>query len=44
MIGSRQEVAEALVGKRGITMPRAGALHKHMGIPAESLLQEPTAS
>lgn len=44
LIGSRQKVAEVLAGKRDITMPMARALHKHMGIPAESLLQEPTAS
>ena len=42
LIGSRQKVAEVLAGKRDITMPMARALHKHMGIPAESLLQEPT--
>ena len=44
LIGSRQKVAEVLAGKRDITMPMARALHKHMGIPAESLLQEPSAS
>ena len=44
LIGSRQKVAEVLAGKRDITMPMARALHRHMGIPAESLLQEPTAS
>ena len=44
LIGSRQKVAEVLAGKRDITMPMARALYKHMGIPAESLLQEPTAS
>ena len=42
LIGSRQKVAEVLAGKRDITMPMARALYKHMGIPAESLLEEPT--
>ena len=41
LIGSRQKVAEVLAGKRDITMPMARALHKQLGIPAESLLQEP---
>lgn len=44
LIGSRQKVAELLSGKRDITMPMARALHKRLGIPAESLLQEPPAS
>ena len=44
IIGSRQKVAEVLSGKRDITMPMARALHKKLGIPAESLLQEPSAS
>ena len=43
LIGSRQKVAEVLSGKRDITMPMARALHKRLGIPAESLLQEPPA-
>ena len=42
MIGSRQKVAEVLSGKRDITMPMARALHEQLGIPAESLLQEPS--
>ena len=42
IIGSRQKVAEVLSGKRDITMPMARALHKKLGIPAESLLQEPS--
>lgn len=41
LIGSRRKVAEVLSGKRDITMPMARALHKHLGIPAETLLQEP---
>ena len=40
-IGSRAKVSEVLSGKRGITMPMARALHKHLGIPADVLLQEP---
>lgn len=43
IIGSRQMVAEVLAGKRDITMPIARALHEQLGIPAESLLQEPRA-
>ena len=42
MIGSRQKVAEVLSGKCDITMPMARALHEQLGIPAESLLQEPS--
>lgn len=40
-IGSRARVSEVLSGKRRITMPMARALHEHLGIPAEVLLQEP---
>ena len=40
-IGSRAKVSEVLSGKRAITMPMARALHEHLGIPAEVLLQEP---
>ena len=43
LIGSRQKVADVLAGKLDITMPMARALHKRLGIPAESLLQEPPA-
>lgn len=43
-IGSRAKVSEVLSGKRQITMPMARALHEHLGIPAEVLLQEPGAS
>lgn len=39
-IGSRAKVSEVLSGKRAITMPMARALHKHLGIPADVLLQE----
>ena len=38
-IGSRAKVSEVLSGKRQITMPMARALHEHLGIPAEVLLQ-----
>ena len=40
-IGSRARVSEVLSGKRAITMPMARALHEHLGIPADVLLQEP---
>ena len=43
-IGSRQKVSEILTGKRDITMSMARALHKHLGIPADVLLQEPGAA
>src|SRR5712692_3736622 len=39
-IGSRAKVSEVLSGKRQITMPIARALHEHLGIPAEVLLQD----
>ena len=41
MIGSRSKVSEVLSGRRAITMPMARALHKHLEIRAEYLLQEP---
>ncbi len=40
-IGSRAKVSEVLSGKRAITMSMARALHRHLGIPADVLLQEP---
>ena len=43
-IGSSAKVSEVLSGKRPITMSMARALHRHLGIPAEILLQEPGAS
>lgn len=43
-IGSRAKVSEVLSGKRRITMPMARALHEHLGIPAEVLLQDPGAT
>ena len=42
-IGSRSRVSEVLSGKRDITMSMARALHAHLNIPAEILLQEPGA-
>ena len=39
-IGSRSKVSEVLSGKRAITMSMARALHQHLGIPADILLQE----
>jgi HTH-type transcriptional regulator/antitoxin HigA len=38
-IGSRAKVSEVLSGKRSLTMPMARALHEHLGIPADVLLQ-----
>ena len=43
-IGSRSKVSEILAGKRAISMSMARALHQHLGISAEVLLQEPGAS
>ena len=43
-IGSRAKVSEVLSGKRKLTMPMARALHQHLGIPADVLLQEPGAT
>ena len=43
-IGSRAKVSEVLSRKRAITMSMARALHQHLGIPADVLLQEPGAS
>ena len=39
-LGSRAKVSEVLSGKRQLTMSMARALHQHLGIPAEVLLQE----
>jgi HTH-type transcriptional regulator/antitoxin HigA len=43
-LGSRAKVSEVLSGKRPLTMPMARALHEHLGIPAEVLLQQPGAT
>ena len=42
-IGSSAMVAEVLSGKREITLSMARALHEHLGIPADVLLQRPGA-
>ena len=42
-IGSSAKVSEVLSGKRDITMAMARALHEHLGIPADVLLQRPGA-
>ena len=43
LIGSRAKVSEVLSGKRAITMSMARALHRHLGISAEVLLEQPDA-
>lgn len=43
-IGSASKVSEVLSGKRDITMAMARALHKHLGIPADVLLQDQSVS
>ena len=43
-IGSRSKVSEVLSGKRPITLRMARALHQHLGISAEVLLQDAGAS
>ena len=43
-IGSRSKVSEVLAGKRPLTLQMIRGLHKHLGIPAEVLLQEPGAN
>lgn len=42
-IGSLDHVSEVLAGKRDITMSMARALHRHLGISADVLLQDPVA-
>ena len=44
VLGSRPKVSEVLSGKRSLTMSMARALHEHLGIPAEVLLQEPATA
>ena len=41
MIGTRSKVSEVLSGTRALTMPMAGALHRHLGFPGDALLKEP---
>ena len=43
-IGSPARVAAVLSRQEDITMPMARALHKHLGIDAKTLLQEPSVS
>jgi HTH-type transcriptional regulator/antitoxin HigA len=43
-IGSRSKVSEVLTSKRSLTLNMIRALHEHLHIPAEVLLQEPNAS
>ena len=43
-IGSSAKVAEVLSGKRDLTMSMARALHEHLGIPADVLLQRSGAA
>ena len=43
-IGSSAKVAEVLSGKRDLTMSMARALHEHLGIPADVLLQKSGAA
>jgi HTH-type transcriptional regulator/antitoxin HigA len=42
-IGSSVKVSEVLSGRREITLSMARALHEHLGIPADVLLQRPGA-
>ena len=42
-LGSRAKVSEVLAGKRQLTMSMARALHRHLGISGDVLLQEPGA-
>ena len=41
LVGSQKAAAAVLSGKMDITISMARALHKHWGIPAEVLLQDP---
>ena len=41
LVGSQKAAAAVLSGQMDITITMARALHKHWGIPAEVLLQEP---
>lgn len=43
-IGSRSKVSEVLARKRPLTLSMIRALHSHLSIPAEVLLQEPDAT
>ncbi len=41
-MGSRSKVSEVLSGKRPLTLKMIRAINKHLGIPAESLIEEPS--
>ncbi|OGF51059.1 MAG: hypothetical protein A2044_04805 [Candidatus Firestonebacteria bacterium GWA2_43_8] len=43
-IGSRSKVSEILSGKRSLTIDMIRSLHDNLGIPLESLIQEPKAN
>lgn len=43
-IGSRSKVSEVLSGKQPLTLPMIRALHTHLGIPAEVLVADSSAS
>jgi HTH-type transcriptional regulator/antitoxin HigA len=43
-MGSRAKVSEVLSGKRPLTLQMVRALHANLGIPADALLQQPTAA
>lgn len=43
-IGSRSKVSEVLSGKQPLTLPMIRALHTHLGIPAEVLVADASAS
>ncbi len=44
VVGSRAKVSEVLSGKRAITMSMARALHQHLGISTDVLLQQSGAA
>lgn len=44
LIGSRAKVSEVLAGKRPLTITIARALHEHLGVPADVLLQDAGAT
>lgn len=43
-LGDADAVNAILAGERSLTLPMARALHQRLGIPAESLLQEPISA
>ena len=40
-IGQKSKVSEVMNRKRSLSLPMIRALHTHLGIPAETLVQEP---